>query len=168
MPTTHIEIEAAQRKWANAILDIGQTYREGGDYRAKAIRMIDALYAFHTNSGQVLFKPTKAAIKAFRSTPQAALSYFVGSDEDFPEDKGFALEPWVAVRFENAGFLLENDLAVAMGNYFFARPDGSEVKAEFSFGYVQDDEGALHICLHHSSLPFGSQICTGMSENSQK
>jgi hypothetical protein len=40
-----------------------------------------------------------------------------------------------------------------MGNYFFTRPDGNELKVEFSFGYILDSTGELRIQLHHSSLP---------------
>merc|ERR1712107_862124 len=50
---------------------------------------------------------TKAAVKPFRLDPTAALSYFVGANTDYPEDKGFALKPWTGVRFENNGVLLE-------------------------------------------------------------
>merc|ERR1712232_1321825 len=48
--------------------------------------------------------------------------------------------------------------AMAMGNYFFTKPDDDgndeETKVEYSFGYFLDSEGALRINLHHSSLPF--------------
>jgi hypothetical protein len=40
-----------------------------------------------------------------------------------------------------------------MGNYFFTRPEGDEVKVEFTFGYMLDEFGALRINLHHSSVP---------------
>ncbi len=40
-----------------------------------------------------------------------------------------------------------------MGNYFFGRADGTEVKVEFTFGYAKID-GAIRITLHHSALPF--------------
>ena len=40
-----------------------------------------------------------------------------------------------------------------MGNYFFTTPEGDEVKVEYTFGYVLDDEGALRINVHHSSMP---------------
>ena len=41
-----------------------------------------------------------------------------------------------------------------MGNYFFLRPDGKELKAEFSFVYRRDEQGNMKIQLHHSSLPY--------------
>ena len=57
------------------------------------------------------------------------------------------------VRFENAGVLIQGNTAQAMGNYFFTDPNGDEVKVEYTFGYMQDEAGALRITLHHSSMP---------------
>ena len=94
-----------------------------------------------------------AAEVQFRSTFAEALSYFVATNIACPEDKGFAIKGWTAVRFENAGMLIHGSTAQAMGNYFFTDPDGDEVKVEYTFGYVQDDAGALRINLHHSSMP---------------
>ena len=40
-----------------------------------------------------------------------------------------------------------------MGNYFFTDQRGVETKVEYTFGYIQDEEGRLRIQLHHSSIP---------------
>ena len=40
-----------------------------------------------------------------------------------------------------------------MGNYFFTHQRGMETKVEYTFGYIQDEEGWLRIQLHHSSMP---------------
>ena len=40
-----------------------------------------------------------------------------------------------------------------MGNYFFADQRGMDTKVEYTFGYIQDEEGRLRIQLHHSSMP---------------
>ena len=58
------------------------------------------------------------------------------------------------MRFENVDVVVHGDMAMAMGNYFFTAPDGSEQKVEYSFGYIVDAVGELRIALHHSSLPF--------------
>jgi hypothetical protein len=72
-----------------------------------------------------------------------------------PEDHGFALQPWSAVRFENAGIIIDADSAVAMGNYFFTDANtGKEAKAEFTFGYVRGTDGKLLINVHHSAFPY--------------
>ena len=83
-----------------------------------------------------------------------ALSYFLGGDNSFcSEDDGFAMKPWVEVKFENSGFIIDNDRAIAMGNYFFTSKDNLTVKVEYTFGYKLRN-GKLVIDLHHSSLPF--------------
>jgi hypothetical protein len=83
-----------------------------------------------------------------------ALSYFLGGDNSFcSEDDGFAMKPWVEVKFENSGFIIENDRAIAMGNYFFTSQDNLTVKVEYTFGYKLRN-GSLVIDLHHSSLPY--------------
>ena len=102
----------------------------------------------------ILFKPTKAANEQFRPNFSMALSYFLGGDNSFcSEDDGFAMKPWVEVKFENSGFIIENDRAIAMGNYFFTSQDNLTVKVEYTFGYKLRN-GKLVIDLHHSSLPF--------------
>ena len=57
-------------------------------------------------------------------------------------------------KIENVDIFTEGKVGMAMGNYFFTTPEGDEVKVEYSFGYVFDDEGAVRINLHHSSMPY--------------
>ena len=101
-----------------------------------------------------MFKPTFTSIKLFRNNFEEALSYFIaGDDRACQEDKGFAINPWTNVRFENTGFILEENRAIAMGNYFFTDLQGVEAKVEYTFGYKLSN-GELKIDLHHSSFPF--------------
>ena len=66
------------------------------------------------------------------------------------EDKGFALQPWSEVRFENIGIRLGCSDALAMGNYYFTDLNsGQEAKVEYTFGYRKDEDGNLFIDLHH-------------------
>lgn len=146
------EVEKAQNTWAQGIVAIGKAHDLDGDYVRVAENLIDQLYAFA--SGTVLFKPTKASEAQFRGTREEALSYFVASNGACSEDKGFALQPWTAVRFENSDVILGDNYALAMGNYYFTDKSGSETKVEYSFGYTKDALGDLRIQLHHSSLPF--------------
>ena len=148
---TNMDIESAQREWGDGIVRIASKYREGGDYIEAAEKHIDGLYAY--GSGPVLFKPTMASIQQFRHTFEGALSYFVASNSECPEDNGFALKGWTKVRFENSGVIINGNHAIAMGNYFFRDQGGTETKVEYTFGYVEDEEGALRIQLHHSSIP---------------
>lgn len=141
-----VEVEAAQKGWGEGIVAIGKAK----DPKKAAIKHLDEFYAF--DNGQVLFKPTLASVDQFRGTKKEALSYFIG--QDLAEDKGFALAPYTKVRWENEGIVTDGDSAVAMGNYFFTKVNGEEIKVEYSLGYIKDKEGNLKINLHHSSLPF--------------
>lgn len=151
-PITESEVHAVQERWAQSIVDIGRVYTAGGDYKARAAAALDELYAYGRHS--VLFKPTKVADSQFRSGREDALSYFIGGDESHAEDTGFAITPWTAVRFEPSGLSTLEDSTVAMGNYYFTDTTGKETKVEYTFGYWRDEEEAVRIVLHHSSLPY--------------
>ena len=145
------DVEDAQKAWGEGIVAIATAHSTGGDYVEVARNHVETLYAYGLTA--VLFKPTLAAIEQFRPTFDQALSYFVASNNECSEDKGFAIKGWTNVRFENADVILEESTALAMGNYFFTAPDGDEVKVEYTFGYMVDSVGNLRIQLHHSSIP---------------
>jgi len=139
-----------QNIWGSAIIKIGSasTFE---DAKAEAQKLITDLYDFNN---EVLFKPTRATSSPFRKTSASAVSYFVGKDTDYPEDKGFALEPWTGVKFKNSNIMCFENLALAMGHYIFTNKENKEVIAEYSFAYKKNDNKNLKIVLHHSSLPF--------------
>jgi hypothetical protein len=143
---TEDKVIAAQNSWGKGIVNIGKAE----DHKQKALEHLNSLYAY--DIGSVLFKPTKASEDQFRGTKDEALSYFVTGI--VPEDKGFALAPYTKVRFENEGIIVDCDSALAMGNYYFTTTEGNEIKVEYSFGYIEDENGNLKINLHHSSLPY--------------
>lgn len=152
---TEAEVLTAQQAWSDGIVNIGKVYADSGDYVAAAEQHIAKFYNY--SDGSVLFKPTLAAEKQFRLDATSALSYFVGGNENFSEDKGFAIKPWTAVRWESAGVKIIDGVALAMGNYYFT-PAGAtdEVKVEYSFAYVKDSTGNLRIVLHDSHVPFAA------------
>ena len=141
-----------KQAWGDGIVTIGTVYTQGGDYEAAARQHIERFYAYGDET--VLFKPTLASADQFRGTFDEALSYFVGGS--IAEDGGFAIAPYTAVRWENEGTTINGDMALAMGNYYFTKTDGSEVKVEYTFGIEQMEDGSLKIVLHHSSLPFSA------------
>jgi hypothetical protein len=151
---TEREVVEAQKAWGEGIVAIGKTYREGGDHTAAAAAHINRFYGYDLSL--VLFKPTLASIDQFRTSFDSALSYFVGGNPSFPEDKGFAIKPWTKVRWKNYGIVNNScNMAVAMGNYWFTPADGgADTKVEYSFAYVRGEQGDLKIVVHHSSVPF--------------
>ena len=93
MPITEEQVNAAQQAWCDGLVEMGKVHQDGGNVRAVAVRLINDLYDYA--EGTVFFKPTLAHGRhTFRDTAKGALSYFVGGDPDFPDDKGFALKPW--------------------------------------------------------------------------
>lgn len=155
-PITAEDVTAAQTAWGEGIVAIGAVSTEGGDVNAAATNHINTFYGYEDGM-DILFKPTLAAQDQFRGSFDEALSYFIGREGT--EDGGFALAPYSAVRWENEGTIIDEDAntAMAMGNYYFTGPDGSDTKVEYTFGYERNDAGELVIVLHHSSLPFSAE-----------
>ena len=122
------------KAWGDAIVEIGATMRQNGNYQKKAGEVIDTLYAFDIHP--VLFKPTKASQQRFRLTREGALSYFVGGNSKYPEDYGFAINPWTKVQIFPSGIFVNPDTATAMGSYKFTDLSGKETEAEFTFQYL--------------------------------
>lgn len=149
---TEEQVLEAQEKWGNGVVKIGALKNQRTECESFTSIFLDERYAF--DSSLVIFKPTKCEIQQFRPTKAEALSYFIaGDDRACNEDKGFAIQPWTKVRFENAGIILEEERAISMGNYFFTDLDGNEAKVEYTFGYKLINN-ELKIDLHHSSFPY--------------
>ncbi len=147
------EVLDAQKAWGKGIVKIGKVYLENGDYKTAATEHINNLYNYQ--DGNVLFKPTLTSEKQFRTDFKGALSYFIGGDEDYPEDPGFAINPWSNVRWENIETKIIGNMAVAMGNYYFTpSKGGDDVKVEYSFAYTKGKNDELKIILHDSHRPY--------------
>lgn len=156
------EVNQALQAWCNALVQIGQVYEDGGDYKAFAAEVIETAYNY--GKGEVFFKPTLTyGPRTFRPTAEGAHAYFVGGNEAFPEDKGFALAPWTAARYTNqgdgkTGIQIHGDVAIFMGNVFVTGKDGNEVMVDKTFAFKKGEDGKLKIILHHSSLPYNPSL----------
>ena len=155
-PATQIaqaDVEAAQRSWCAALIEIGHQGATGGNAKATATDVLSKAYDYDT--GTVLFKPTLTfGAQTFRTTKQGALAYFVGGDSSYPDDSGFALKQWVKCEAKVIGVVVHGDMAIAMGNVHLEDAKGNKVTVDKSFGYLRHDDGGLRIVLHHSSLPY--------------
>jgi hypothetical protein len=154
---TEAEVNAAQQAWCDGLVQIGKIYKEGGDYKSVAAKIIDDLYDY--KEGKVFFKPTLASGKnTFRPTREGALSYFIGGNKDFPEDTGFALKEWVAVRYDNNaaenGIQVHGDIAITMGNVYLTNAKGEVVMVDKTFVFRRSKDGKLRLCAHKSALPY--------------
>lgn len=153
---TKLEVNAAQQAWCDALVAIGKTHQDGGDAKALASTVLTEAYDY--DKGSVFFKPTLAyGEKTFRPTKAGALAYFVGGDSNFPDDKGFALKPWVKARYDNLGdgdegIQIHGDIAITMGNVWVTAADGTEVMVDKTFVFKKSDDGKLRLIVHKSSL----------------
>lgn len=155
---TYDEVNAAQQAWCDALVKIGQLKEEGGDYKAFANDVLSTAYNY--DYGKVFFKPTLAfGDQTFRNDKKGALAYFIGGDPDYPNDKGFALTPWVKARFDNAGdknqgIQIYGSIAITMGNVWVTGKDGKEVMVDKTWVFKKGKDGKLRIIVHKSALPF--------------
>ena len=145
------EVIDAQNLWADQVVQIGYLYTSNLDYKKKAYDFVKNFYAYEISN--VLFKPTLASKNQFRLKLDDALSYFIGGS--IKEDKGFALRPWKKITFGDRNFILKDNIALVMGNYYFQSIDeDEEIKVVYTFGYIRNSNGKPVINLHHSSLPY--------------
>ncbi len=159
---TYEEVNAAQQAWCDALVKIGKLKEEGGDYKAYAEQVLSTAYNY--DSGKVFFKPTLAfGSQTFRNDKKGALAYFIGGDPSYPNDKGFALTPWVKARYDNAGeknegIQIYGSIAITMGNVWVTGKDGKEVMVDKTWVYKKGKDGKLRIIVHKSSLPYTPQV----------
>jgi hypothetical protein len=155
---TYDEVNAAQQAWCDALVKIGQLKEEGGDYKSFAEQVLSEAYNY--DQGKVFFKPTLAhGDQTFRNDKNGALAYFVGGDPAYPNDKGFALTPWVKARYDNAGqknegIQIYGSVAITMGNVWVTGKDGKEVMVDKTWVFKKGKDGKLRIIVHKSSLPY--------------
>ncbi|WP_396155312.1 hypothetical protein [Flavobacterium macrobrachii] len=155
---TYEEVNKAQQDWCDALVKIGKLKEEGGDYKAFAEQVLSDAYNY--DYGKVFFKPTLAyGDQTFRNDKKGALAYFIGGDADYPNDKGFALTPWVKARYDNAGknnegIQIYGSIAITMGNVWVTDKNGKEVMVDKTWVFKKGKDGKLRIIVHKSSLPF--------------
>tara|TARA_E500000178_G_scaffold10305_1_gene10020 strand:- start:423 stop:875 length:453 start_codon:yes stop_codon:yes gene_type:complete len=139
-----------QNEWASGIIKMGKLSNDRDSLESFTSKFLDKIYDF---DNQVLFKPTKAANEQFRNSKGSAISYFIaGDDRECEEDNGFALSNWTEILFDNSNIIINEDIAIAMGNYTF-KNEVSKIKVEYSFVYKNYGD-KIKIVLHHSSLPY--------------
>jgi len=155
MTITSDDLLAARTAWGDGLVTISDAYTEGGIDKARQVAnaILDAAYGY--DLGPVLFKPTlSGGAQTFRTTKDGALAYFVGHNDEYPQDGGFCIKGWCEVTSDTAAEFIQGDVAMWMGWINCVNKDGSTTKVDKSFGYKRDADGTLRIVLHHSSLPY--------------
>ena len=104
---TEKDIIIFQEQWGKGVVKIGEDFSSKKDYAKTAREFVKIFYDF---TKPLLFKPTLASETQFRTDFESALSYFIGNNELYSEDKGFALKCWNNVRWENKGIRIINNM----------------------------------------------------------
>jgi len=152
-PITEQEVNAAQQAWCDSLINIAKTYAAKGDYKSVAAAVLSNQYNY--DNGTVLFNPTLTfGEQNFRMDKEGAAAYFIGGNPNYPNDKGFALKPWVSCRYTNAGVLIDGDFAATMGNVYLLDNKKNETVVDKFFAFKRGEDGKLRIIVHKSSLPF--------------
>ena len=157
VPMTVQDVNAAQQGWCDALLSIAETHAAGGDYKTVAAGVLENNYNYDYN--KVLFNPTLTfGEQTFRLDKEGAAAYFIGGNPKYPNDNGFALKPWVACRYtnaggDNAGVLIEDDIAITMGNVYLIDAKGKETVVDKLWVFKRDPDGRLRIIAHKSAIP---------------
>ncbi|MEO0389979.1 MAG: phosphoribosyl-AMP cyclohydrolase [Pseudomonadota bacterium] len=138
-PMSKAEVIAAQRAWAKYVTE-------------QDVEALLGLYDFGSPDEPLLFKPTLADV--IRLDEEGARAYFVGGNDNYPNDHGFLKNGWVRVDFQSAAgpILKAGGLGYKdMGHYTFVNGAGDATRADYTFAYHKLD-GQVLISLHHSSL----------------
>ena len=154
---TEADVIAAQNAWGEALVTIATAYDTKGFEEARKVAegIIEAAYNYE--EGPVLFKPTLAAPPTtFRTTAEGALAYFVGKDDNFPGDSGFALKGWRGYTVENAAIYIDGNTAISMGNVHLTNAAGNKTTVDKTWAWTRAEDGSLQLVLHHSSLPYSA------------
>jgi len=156
---TEDEVNKAQRAWCDGLIEICQEYENRGDYRGKAEKFLARLYDF--DGSRVFFRPTLAmAPQNFRTTLEGALAYFIGEDDDFPNDDGFIKKGWIAADFDNEiegqdAIQVHANIGIAMGNVFLRKAEmtvgGKATVVDKLFVFMKR-KGLVRLIVHNSAL----------------
>jgi hypothetical protein len=136
---TKAEVVAAQDTWAKFVI-------------ARDVEALLKLYDYGTPEEPLLFKPTLADV--IRLDEEAARSYFVGENPNYPHDDGFLHRGWKRIEFNSAAGPIPDTGGLGfrdMGHYTFVDGNGNETHADYTFAYHKLDGNVL-ISLQHSSL----------------
>ena len=135
----------AQSKWTKAFLKLNKS----DNVIKECEKFVDE---FYNKSPCVIFRPTKASKIPFRTNRKNIMSYFITGS--IKEDKGFAINKWKSIEWNNVRVIIKHDIAICMGKYYFNSCDDDVIEAEYSFVYQKTKNNKLKIILHHSSLPY--------------
>jgi hypothetical protein len=157
---TEEEVSNMNKAWGETLIGIGKTYEEEGFDAAKALteQALKNFFCYHLGI-PVGLKPSRSiAPQTFRTTPEAALAYYVGNNSAYPNDKGFALKGWIKVENYPATVLLLGRMALSMGTEHLTDKNGNITLVDKTWGLMKEDDGNICIVIQHGSVPYSPDI----------
>lgn len=145
------QCEQAQHAWVQDLLRLAEVKHDRTALQHQAQMFVREYYAYQEQSRTVLFKPTLAEITPQRNSEQGAISYFIGGDEVFSEDNGFALMGWESAMFDNQAWSFFDDVVCVAGQMKLTCHDKSTVTADYTMAYVRCADQKWRLVVHHSS-----------------
>lgn len=150
---TEAMVTEAHDRWCSGLIAISTAHKQGGDYKRAAEDMLNNVYMFQDN--KILFKPTLThGDQTFRFDREAVLSYFIGGNDKYAQDSGFALKNWASCRHQSARSVVEGDIAISMGNIWLKDDNANEVKVDKTFVFKKGSDNKLFFITHMSALPY--------------
>ena len=131
MSITTDDLAKARQAWGEGLIAISKAYEDDGIDGARPVAqaVLDAAYGYVL--GPVLFKPTMASgDQTFRPTNKGALSYFVGHDEEYPQDGGFGIKGWRKMESVTSAEFIEGDVGMWMGWIILTDKNGNVTKVD--------------------------------------
>lgn len=145
------EITAFQQSFGVSLNSISNAIANKGDVEVAAKNHIEKYYGF--DDGKVIFKADRSDESPFRNTYEGVLSYLIGNNVAYPDDKGAVLPDWRKVNWKNAGIINDGDVAIAMGQSVFVN-EGREVqKQNYTMAFKKNKNGKLKLIAHKTSMP---------------
>jgi len=152
------DVHQAQKSYAKAIKQISKTYYAGGNYVKEARMAAGKLY---DGKVKVVFKLNEVKDTHIRPVAAEAMPFIAGGtvddDHGIEEPARFAIsgsKGWSDVKFENIQIEVADNVAIALGKYYFTCAETSGIaEADFTFGYRKDELGKVGIFFHNSSIP---------------
>ena len=145
------EIIAFQNSYSFSFYSITNAIKNEENVEQAAQKHIEGNFGF--NDGKVLFKDGNDMDKAFRSTYEGVLSYFIGNSDSFPGDQGFANNRWEKISWNNSGIINNGDMAIVIGRATLTDSDKNVVEQNYTLGLKKNKEGEIKIVIYKTAIP---------------
>lgn len=145
------EIIAFQKAYGISFNAISQSVEDNSYYETAARKHIDKNY--NIESGEFMFKIGNETSSNYRSTYDGILSYFIGKNKAFPNDKGITKQNWRKIDWNNNGIIKDGDMAIVMGQATLTNQNGETRLQNYTMCLKKTEGGNLKLIAHKIAKP---------------